>query len=306
MEITPLRRSIIHTLAYYDIFSYPLTAEEVYYNLNTNHTSVSDVKNELDLLTRQKIIFNKNGYFLLKDDEYYINRRKSGNALAKKRLKAARLITKLISRFPFVRGVMLSGSISKGFMEKDSDIDFFLVTHPNRLWLTRLILMLFKKIFLLNSRKYFCINYYIDVDNLEIKEKNIFTAIELSSLIPTFGSAVYNGLYKSNGWIKNFYPNFPKRELDQVIDRKNGFIKSFIEKLLSKKLGDKIDDFSMRMFNNYNQKKYGNFNNEDFKLAFKSNKSESKHHPKFFQKKVLEEFNKKVKLIEEQLYIVSN
>ena len=80
-------------------------------------------------------------------------------------------MTKFISKFPYVRAILLSGSISKGYMDKDSDVDYFIITQPNRLWVTRLLLMLFKKIFLFNSRKVFCINYFVDSEKLEIEEK---------------------------------------------------------------------------------------------------------------------------------------
>jgi len=73
--------------------------------------------------------------------------------------------------------------------------------------------------------------------------------------------------------------------------------------MLGKKLGDKIDDFAMSLFDKFNKAKYKKFDQEEFKLAFKSSKKESKHHPKFFQKKVLVEFESKIKSLEDQLKI---
>jgi predicted nucleotidyltransferase len=306
LKITSLSKSILKTITYYDIFLYPLTAEEVYQNLNTNHTSVEEVKKELEKLSEQKIIHKKKNYYLLKNNEDYITRRQKGNVLAVKRLHTAKRISGFIARFPFVRGILLSGSLSKGFMEEDSDIDYFVITSPNRVWFARLSLMLFKKIFLLNSKKNFCINYFVDSENLEIKEKNSFTAIELATLIPTFGSKLYDELYEKNYWIKEFFPNFPKRKTAEVLDRKNGVVKSIIEKMMMKKLGDKIDDFAMNLFGKFNRSKYRNFDEEDFKLAFKSSKKESKHHPKFFQKKVLQTFDEKLKSIEEKSWMSVN
>lgn len=298
-----LRNSILRTLAYYDIFSYPLTAEEIYHNLSTNHTNLAEINTELLLLTDKQIVFRKGNYFQLKDDNEHVNRRNSGNQLAVKRLKTARRVTWLISRFPFIRGILLSGSISKGFMEKDSDIDYFVITHPNRVWFSRLMLMLFKKIFLLNSRKIFCINYFVDSENLEIEEKNIFTATEIVTLLPTFGKDIYEEFYEKNFWVRKFYPNFPKRNTNKILDRKNGIVKSFLENVLGKKLGDKIDDFAMRLFDKFNRTKYKNYDKQEFKLAFKSSKKESKHHPKFFQKKVLVEYENKIRSLEDQLKI---
>jgi hypothetical protein len=100
-----------------------------------------------------------------------------------------------------------------------------------------------------------------------------------------------------------YFPNFPKRDIEQVLDRKNGILKSILEKIFGSRLGDKIDDFAMALFDKFNKKKYKNYNKEEFKLAFKSSKKESKHHPKFFQKKVLQEFDRKIKILEDRLRI---
>jgi predicted nucleotidyltransferase len=302
-KITPLRQSILRTLAYYDIFSYPLTANEIFHSLGVNHTTPEEIQNELECLSAQNFVFSKGQFYLLNNDEKFIERREKGNKLAIKRLQTARRVSSFISRFPFIRGIMLSGSLSKGFMEEDSDIDYFVVTHPNRVWFSRLMLMAFKKIFLFNSKKIFCINYFVDAENLEIEEKNIFTATELVTLLPTFGRDTYEQLYQKNIWVKDFYPNFPRRETAIILDRKNGVLKSFLEILLGKKLGDKIDDFAMALFNKFNRLRYKNYDEEEFKLAFKSTKKESKHHPRFFQKKVLIEFDNKIKSLEEKFRI---
>jgi hypothetical protein len=299
--LNPLKKSIIRTLAYYDIFSYPLTADEIYYNLDENHTTPEEVKKELESLYSNQLIQFKNNFYLLNNDDSYIRRREAGNELAVKRLKTARRVSGFISRFPFIRGILLSGSISKGFMEEDSDIDYFVITHPNRVWFSRLMLMLFKKIFLFNSKKIFCINYFVDSENLEIEEKNIFTATELVTLLPTFGREIYDELYKKNIWVKQFFPNYPKRDTREVLNRKDGVIKSLLERILGRKLGDKIDDYAMVLFDKFNKTKYKDYDKEEFKIAFKSSKKESKHHPKFFQKKVLKEFDKKIKSLEERL-----
>ena len=302
-NLSQLRRGIIRTLAYYDIFSYPLTAAEIYYNLGNNHTSLEEIKRELVNLTSNNLIFCKGDFFLLNDDENYVLRRRKGNELAKKRLKTARKVSGFISRFPFIRGILLSGSISKGFMDEDSDIDYFVITHPNRVWFSRFLLMLFKKLFLFNSKKIFCINYFVDSEKLEIEEKNIFTATEIVTLLPTFGKVIYEEFYAKNSWVKQFYPNYPKRKTDEVLDRKNGIIKSLLEKILGKKFGDKIDDFAMTIFDKFNRKKYKNYDKEEFQVAFKSSKKESKHHPKFFQKTVLEEFNRRIRSLENRLNV---
>src|SRR5207253_11478070 len=121
---------------------------------------------------------------------------------SKKMWRMAAMMTHIIKRFPFVRAVMITGSLSKNSSDKRSDLDFMIITEPKRLWIARTILMLFKKIFLFNSYKYFCLNYYITSDNLEIEEKNIFTATEIAYVKATYNTRLMEDFIKANMWIK--------------------------------------------------------------------------------------------------------
>jgi hypothetical protein len=197
-----------------------------------------------------------------------------------------------------VRGVFLSGSISKGYLDEKADIDYFIITEHNRLWIARIFLVFFKKLFLLNSYKFFCINYFISTENLEIEEKNIYTAIELATLIPTYGANIYNSLYNANQWIKQYVPNYPKRDVSNVPQSRKKISQTIIETLLNNRFGDYIDNKVMGLFIKFDEKHYGTLDKETFKLAFKTRKNVSKHHPNYFQKRVLESLHKKLEQLE--------
>ena len=86
----------------------------------------------------------------------------------------------MLFQFPFVRGVFISGSLSKRCAAEKEDVDYFIVTSANRLWIARTIMHLYKKLTYLRGRQdRYCMNYFIDEEALEIKEKNIFTAVEM-------------------------------------------------------------------------------------------------------------------------------
>ncbi len=142
------------------------------------------------------------------EDNEAVRRRIDGNLRASARLKTARRYTKIMAAFPFVQGVFISGSLSKGFAGPDDDIDYFIVTNPRRLWLTRSLLTLFKKFFLVNSHRNFCINYFVDTQHLAIRQQNRFTATELAFLLPTYNSQLHQRILQENEWIRNYYPVF--------------------------------------------------------------------------------------------------
>ncbi|MGB5894240.1 MAG: hypothetical protein WBG58_08675 [Ignavibacteriaceae bacterium] len=297
-EIGTLAKSIIKTLAYYDIFNYPLTKEEIYICSNTNCDTKTSVFEELEMLVASEIVYNSDKFYYINHSSYLIPKRIEGNRRAIKKMKTAKLFSKFISNFPFVRCVLLSGSISKGYMDEKADIDYFIITAPNRLWIARILLVFFKKMFLLNSYKFFCINYFISTSELEIEEKNIYTAVELATLIPMYGADVYNDLYESNQWIKTYVPNYPKRDVTNLPAFKKKIIQKVIESLLNRRFGDYVDDKIMKKFIRFDEKRYGELDKDTFRLAFKTSKNISKHHPNFFQKRVLESLKLKLEQLE--------
>lgn len=175
----------LKTILYFSIFKYPLKLEEIY-----SFYPVKDrekVEAELQQLIEKNIICKVDEFYLPDCDRACIEKRLKGNAMAIPAMVKATERAAFIARFPFVQAVGVSGSLSKGYYDHTSDIDFFVITKPGKLWVTRTLLMLYKKIFLLNSRKYFCINYFMSSSNLEVEEKNRFTATEIKTLIPLQG-----------------------------------------------------------------------------------------------------------------------
>lgn len=289
-----LSQNLLKTLAYYDIFSYPLTKDEIFYNTYTNGDTKESTFDEIDNLTKNGLIHFNNGFYSICNNQYYSEKRVKGNRRALGRIKSAKFYSKLISKFPFVRAVLISGSLSKGYMDEDADIDYFVVTKSNRLWISRFLLMLFKKTILLNSKKNFCINYYITTDNLEIENKNIYSAIELASLLPMYNSDIYHQLLSANQWIKKYVPNYPKRDIKNIKKFKLSLTQRIIEPLFRNNFGNRIDDYLMHLFYNFDKKKYSDFDEKTFNSSFIIRKNISTHHPESFQNKVLNALEQKI------------
>jgi len=285
-------KNFLKALLYFDIFNYPLTAEEV---VRFSPVVVnSSPYHFLERLVSQKLLFQFQNFYSLQDDSQLAVRRFKGNALANKKMKTARRFSKLVSLFPFVRAVMLSGSISKNYMDENSDIDYFIITEANRLWIVRTALVLFRRIFLFNSRKNLCTNYFVDSQNLEIIDKNIFTAIELCTTKPMFGQYTIEKFQAANTWAFLFLPNF--RLENGAIPNKEFFLKTMAEKIFSFKAINRFNEWLMNKSIAHWKRRYPHeVHPTDFEIAFRSTKGISKSHPQFFQKKVLTLYNQKIK-----------
>jgi hypothetical protein len=295
-SVSHIEEKIILTLLYFDVFNYPLKVDEIYRFLGTNHCTESDIKKDLLELKRKKVVYQFSELFSLQNNEFNALRRIRGNSQAEKYLPIAKQKAKVISRFPFVRGVLASGSLAKGYMDSNSDLDFFIITEPGRLWIARTLLVMYKRIFLFNSHKHFCVNYFIDADHLEIEEKNLFTATELATAIPLYGTTYYNLLHDNNPWVTSAFPNFQPLSTRGVEEHKSGFVKKFVEKLFNVFFPDRLESYfkriTMRRWKKIYEKKYSD---PDFQIAFKSREHVSKNHPNHYQKKVEDQYLTKVR-----------
>src|SRR4051812_17354212 len=105
---------VLAALAYFDLFSYPLTRSEIVTFLPAGR-SAEDVSNALELLLKTKQVFNFGRYYLLRNDFSLVKRREAGNLKATEMLVTAKKVSRLLMHFPFVRGVAISGSLSKNY-----------------------------------------------------------------------------------------------------------------------------------------------------------------------------------------------
>ncbi len=280
----------LKTILYFSIFKYPITKEEIY--RFSNAPSIDKITTELNILLEKKVIFKYKDFFSTIEDHSLVERRLKGNEMAQHIMPKAKKVAKLIAKFPYVESVCISGSLSKGYYDSaNGDIDFFVITKNDRLWISRTLLILYKKLFLLNSRKYFCVNYFISTNNLEIAEKNQFTATEMVTLIPLYGRDTYYKFVQKNPWPSNYYPNITPFNISEIEDTNKGWVSCGLETILNFKVGTVADNFFRYITLKKWQKKFDTLDKEDFKIAMKTTKNVSKHHPQNFQRKVIDKLN---------------
>ncbi len=283
--------AVLSVLRYFEVFNYPLTEAEIYAYLPDNSLLAHELGHCLQTMVDTGEIWQFGPYYQSSPQPDWVAKRLDKNQRADAFLPKAHRMARFIGHFPFVRAVMVSGSLSKHCMAPDGDVDFFIITAPGRLWLARTLLVVFKKLFLFNSHKYFCINYLIDTAHLEIEEKNRFTATECATLLPIVDAELYQAFLAANGWVtKEFYPNMPPRSTERTQNLPKTWAKKSLEWLLSGHLGQWADSGCMRFTVGFWRKKFRHLSDERFSLNLKSRRYVSKHHPLGFQQRVLQRY----------------
>lgn len=293
-----VKKDILATLAYFDMFDYPLKKRELFIFLQRSYEA-SVFEEGLSTLIDESFVYEIENFISLQNNFSLAARRLKGNNKAELLLKKASFAAKLISKFPYVRGVAISGSLSKNFADDSADIDFFIITAKHRLWIARTWLHAFKKItFLFNRQHFFCMNYFIDETQLEIIEKNIYTATEIVTLVPLFGSEVFEKFYNANGWTKDFLPNHFLR-VSSSKEIKGNWIKSFLEFALDNKPGNFFETWFMKLTTrSWNEKtRKHKLNNNGVVMSITSSTYYAKPNPMNFQNKLLSHYENKVENI---------
>jgi predicted nucleotidyltransferase len=299
--LSEIKRNILITLAYFDLFNYPLTMDEVYLFLPAKYDQ-GEFGYALRSLVIDRLLYKFEKYYTLKNDSFLIERREKGNVKAAEMIAIACKVGDLLIRFPYVRGIAISGSLSKNFADDDSDIDLFIITAKNRLWIARTMMHCFKKLtFLFKKEHYFCMNYYIDEQDLQIHEKNIYTAIEVATLMPLHGESVFEQFYLINGWTRDYLPNKCLR-VATAKPVKRSLLKRSVEWLFNNSVGNSIDGMLMRItakrwLKKMQQKKR---NNHGIIMAMDTGKHYSKPDPVNFQAKLIASYQNKVSQVLER------
>jgi len=291
MKHFSIKKDILATIAYFNMFEYPLKKNEIFLFLG-HSDDFSEFERALNFLTNDSVIFKIGEYYSLHNNFALAMKRQKGYEKAIRMLKKAEKAARLISAFPFIKGVAISGSLSKYFADDQTDVDFFIITAPNRLWIARTFLHLFKKLtYLLNMQDFFCMNYFIDESEPLILEKNIYTATEVTTILPIRGVQTFEIFFKANGWTKNFLPN-RSIYLQEIKETKKTWLRYLTEKLLDNPLGDSLDNFLMKLTaKSWNSKTLSNKrNNKGILLSMHIGKHFSKPNPEIFQKRLLQRY----------------
>lgn len=213
-----LSQSILATLAYHDIFDYPLKLEEIHKYLVGKKASLRLINKQLNnLIKSKKIIANSlssNMLYALKNRRKLFGLRKLKEKYSGKKLKKAKYYANLLKLIPLLKMVAISGALAMNNSQKSDDIDLILISKEGTLWTTRF----FSNLVLVPYRRWpksqkksdkACLNIFLESPKFKIKDQNIYTAHEICQLKPLWDrDNTYQKFAKTNSWVKKYLPNW--------------------------------------------------------------------------------------------------
>ncbi|MGH7245387.1 MAG: hypothetical protein ACREGI_00450, partial [Candidatus Levyibacteriota bacterium] len=175
-------KEIVATLCYSDIFDFPLTAPEIYRYLIAKK-SVSYEKVIQQLSKKSSFFSRANKFFYLSGRKYIVEERMKKGRISKRKLQKAQKMSRFLSLIPTILFIGVSGSLAMKNAKGNADIDFFIITKKDSVWITRFCCFLFLSVFGKrrkrnenNPKDTICLNMLIDESHLAFpqKKQNIY------------------------------------------------------------------------------------------------------------------------------------
>lgn len=215
-----MKNELKKTFTYFHFFGYAPTAEELHLFHPVKIAKKSFMKG-VERLKRSLFIreYRLKGTTRYTMGEYSISisevLKKEKNALRKK--QKMEWYFRILSLFPQILLLALSGSVAMNQAKKDDDIDLFIIAERKRIWTARIICLvtasmlgLRRKRGVVVAKDKICLNLFIDATDMIIPldKQTEYVAHEVLQMKPLIDKKnTYARFLEKNRWIGRFFPN---------------------------------------------------------------------------------------------------
>lgn len=213
--------SIIKTLCYHEIFSYPLTFPELSKYI-ISPKKISERELLFALSSHATFFEQQKGFIVLRNSNQIIKKRLERIPESRRKLAKALWISQILSYVPTIQLIGISGSLSMYNAKKNDDIDLFFITSRDTLWITRLtvnILLLFlrqkRPVGAHLVRDKICPNMFLAEDAMRVDKKirNLYMAHEVAQMKVLYSkNNMKERFLQENTWVLKFLPHAYSRK----------------------------------------------------------------------------------------------
>ena len=251
-----LVEAMMKAIVFFDLFDFPLTAEEVlkYLYKYRDPVHIKEVEATLNYLAETRgLLAAVKGYYVLAGREAIVETRKSRKFIAEKFWTRTKLYGTYMKKVPFVEMIAVCNNLAYDNPSEQSDIDLFIVVKPGRMWLARFIITIILHFY--GVRRYgdkvagrFCLSFFVTDEKLkmaqfELKPEDPYLAYWTKNLRPIYGESVYQKFREQNeAWLEGYGLRFDESYKRHMYHEQGGGGKRFWQWLLGGAIGDLFEN----------------------------------------------------------------
>lgn len=230
-----MKKEITGVLRYFSLFAYPPTFDEIYSFFPTK-ISKKILKNKLNTLIQENRLIEQGNRYTLgeynnqqKSYKLQVTSYKKRYEISQAKIRKAQSFIRILSLFPQIRLIGLSGSIAMMNAKAEDDVDFFIITAKNRIWTGRFIGLSIAGALGLRRKRgeghapdKVCLNLFFDKKNLRIplRKHNRYVGHEVLQMKPILNKNKTLELFlQANQWVFQLFPNAKSKNYDLRLKR---------------------------------------------------------------------------------------
>lgn len=285
----PFARDLLRLVLYFDVFQHPLRRAELVRLVAPGRPA--PVHRALDALAASGAVELRGDFVFRPGRAGGLPRRHQRARQAERLWPLARLSAGLLARLPWVRGVLVTGGLSKGSAVRGDDVDMMVLVEPGRVWTLKSAIHAARRTWAAPIRELLCTNYILSTDRLAIDDRNLFTAIELATAVPLHGPDACTDLLAHNDWARAFVPglDWSVERAQAALPLAQGPVVHRVEAALSGPLGARVDAAALRAWDAFWERRYAWLDQGLRSQRFKRRPEVATNHLHDFQSYVLGE-----------------
>lgn len=208
LKIEELRKTVREIMVFFDMFDYPLTLNEI-----LALSGDMGVERDIEDILGSELEINTNGFFYyLKGRSDIITIRNQRSKVLNQYLSLSKRIIPFMKIVPFIKMVAVCNTVAFNNPDEDSDIDLFIITNDNRIFIARTLATVLLHLFGIRRhgdkvKGRFCLSFFIsegamEMDKIKLKPEDIYLKFWIKTLKPVIGSTVYDRFLNENLWAK--------------------------------------------------------------------------------------------------------
>ncbi len=240
------KEAIVRAIAFFDMFNYPLSVFEVFKFIELK-SDINQIDRILIQMVSDGVLESKNSFYYLPKRSEIVGQRIDKFNHSERKFRIAIKITKYFRFVPWVRLVAIVNLMGADNLRDEGDIDLFIVSEKNRLWLTRFFTALITKILNMrpkerNSKDKICLSFFVGIDSLnlgemQISQNDLYFKYWLANIVPIYCiNDTYSRLIKKNSEMLNQFPNWRPVNTSSrrfIVVNKTYFYENFIDLFFS-------------------------------------------------------------------------
>ncbi len=201
-----LTDAVLATVAYSDVFDMPIDRVRLHRFLVGRAADREEIETAVKTLVADGRLGQHDGLLHLP------TRAEVLDVHADRSVRAAAMWPKAVTwgvrigRLPNVLAVAVTGGLAVDSVAPHDDADYFIITKPGRLWLTRLLVLVLVRLAERDNIE-LCPNYIVSKSALVMDERTIYVARELAQMMPIVGLDHCIELRDKNRWMFDHLPN---------------------------------------------------------------------------------------------------